>query len=245
MAKGDPAPAFYAASSGGWRDWWTLLHPPYTLWNLSYVAMGAAIAPRFSLWRLGEVLAAFFLGLGISAHALDELNGRPLRTQISDRALITAAIGGLIGAVALGIKGLTEVGWRLLPFIVVGAVAVPAYNLEWFGGRVHTNVAFAASWGAFPVLVAYFFEARRLDPGVVLVAAAAFGLSLAQRVLSTETRLLRRGVRRAHMKLELADGKVREVDRSALLLPFDSALRTMSWAMVALAAGLVLIRVAG
>ncbi len=27
-------PAFYAAGTGGWRDWWTLLHPPYTAWHL-------------------------------------------------------------------------------------------------------------------------------------------------------------------------------------------------------------------
>ena len=34
-------PAFYArpsfASRGAIGDWWTLLHPPYTLWHLSYV----------------------------------------------------------------------------------------------------------------------------------------------------------------------------------------------------------------
>ena len=35
-------PAFYALRSGGWRDYVTLLHPPYTLWHLSYAAMGAA-----------------------------------------------------------------------------------------------------------------------------------------------------------------------------------------------------------
>ena len=35
-------PAFYALAPGGWRDWWTLLHPPYTMWHLSYVALGAA-----------------------------------------------------------------------------------------------------------------------------------------------------------------------------------------------------------
>jgi hypothetical protein len=45
-------PAYYAASPGGWRDWWTLLHPPYTAWHLSYVVIGAALAPRVSLTPL-------------------------------------------------------------------------------------------------------------------------------------------------------------------------------------------------
>ncbi|TMC02912.1 MAG: methyltransferase domain-containing protein [Chloroflexi bacterium] len=37
--------AFYALRPGGWRDYWTLLHPPYTAWHLSYVVLGAALAP--------------------------------------------------------------------------------------------------------------------------------------------------------------------------------------------------------
>jgi hypothetical protein len=244
-SSSDPSPAFYASSAGGWRDWWTLLHPPYTLWNLSYVAIGSALAPRFSLWRLAETLAAFFLALGISAHALDELKDRPLRTQLSDRTLMTAASAGLVGAAALGYKGVIEVGAGLLPFIGIGMFAVLAYNLEWFGGRFHTDAAFAAFWGGFPVLVGYYFEAQRLDPGVVLVAVAAFGFSLAQRVLSTEARFLRRRVHQARLEVELSDGEMQERDRFDLLLPFDAALWKMSWAMAALAAGLVIARVGG
>jgi hypothetical protein len=206
------------------------------------VAIGAALSPRFTLWRLGEVLAAFFLGLGVSAHALDELNGRPLRTRIPDRWLIAAAVAGLVGAVAVGIKGATEVGWELVPFIVVGVFAVLAYNLEWFGARFHTDAGFALAWGAFPVLAGYFAEADHLDVAVLLVAAFAFGVSLTQRVLSTQTRFLRRRVSRAHLELELAGGEIRELDRAGLVLPFDTALKTMSWAMVALGAGLVVAR---
>jgi hypothetical protein len=242
QTRSDPPPAFYAAEPGGWRDWWTLLHPPYTLWNLSYVAIGSALAPTFTLWRLLQVLAAFFLGLGVSAHALDELNGRPLRTQIPDRVLIGAAVVGLVGAVALGINGIMEVGLELLPFIVIGVVAVLAYNLEWFGARFHTDAGFALAWGSFPVLAGYFTEAGRLHVAAVLVAAFAFALSLAQRVLSTQTRFLRRRVRRARLELELAGGEVQEFDRAALIAPFDMALKTMSWSMVALAIGMVVAR---
>src|ERR671922_622883 len=98
-------PAFYALRSGGWRDYWTLLHPPYTAWHLSYVAMGAAAAPSFDGGRLGASVLAFFLGVGLCAHALDELRGRPLGTKLSDRTLIAIAAGSLAGAIALGIVG--------------------------------------------------------------------------------------------------------------------------------------------
>ena len=74
-----PRPAFYALAPGGWRDYATLLHPPYTAWHLSYVAIGAALAADFRLSRLLPTLAAFFLAVGIGAHALDELHGRPAR----------------------------------------------------------------------------------------------------------------------------------------------------------------------
>src|SRR5680860_1208414 len=93
-------PAFYALAPGGWRDLVTLLHPPYTAWHLSYVAIGAAAAPTMRADRLAAALGAFFLAVGVCAHALDELNGRPLRTQLSDRALVALAAAGLGGAPA-------------------------------------------------------------------------------------------------------------------------------------------------
>src|SRR5881398_1769481 len=95
-------PAFYALRSGGWRDLVSLLHPPYTAWHLSYVAFGAAAAPEVHGDRLLAALAAFFLAVGVAAHALDELNGRPLETRLPDRSLIALAAIALTGAVAIG-----------------------------------------------------------------------------------------------------------------------------------------------
>ena len=99
-------PAFYALRAGGWRDLVTVLHPPYTAWNLANVAFGAAAATQIHTDRFVATLAAFFLAVGISAHALDELNGRPLKTRLSDRTLIGLAVASLAGAIAIGIAGL-------------------------------------------------------------------------------------------------------------------------------------------
>src|SRR5436190_23049410 len=99
-------PAFYALRSGGWRDLVTLLHPPYTAWHLSYVALGAAAAPHIYADRLGAALAAFFLAVGISAHALDELHGRPLGTQLRRSTLIALAVIAFVGAIAIGVAGI-------------------------------------------------------------------------------------------------------------------------------------------
>ena len=74
-------PAFYARTGTWGRDLATLLHVPYTLWHLSYVAIGASLAAAVDWQRLGGTIVAFALGLGIGAHALDERHDRPLGTE--------------------------------------------------------------------------------------------------------------------------------------------------------------------
>ena len=158
-------PAFYALPGGGWRDYWTLLHPPYTVWHLSYVVLGACVAPQLRVQWLVETAAAFFLAMGVAAHALDELHGRPLGTGIPDAVLVSLAVVGIAAAIALGLHGAAEVSPWIWAFIVTGAFLVPAYNLEWFGGALHSDLWFALAWGAFPALTAGFAQGGRLDPG--------------------------------------------------------------------------------
>jgi hypothetical protein len=202
-------PAFYALRPGGWRDYVTLLHAPYTLWHLSYVAIGAALAPRMRWGLLGWTVLAFFLALGIGAHALDELNGRPLRTRISSSVLVVLAVGSIGAAAAIGIVVAVGSTLWLLAFIAAGAFIVVAYNLELFGGRFHSDLWFGAAWGAFPVLTAYFASAERIRGEAIAAAAFALLASLAQRRLSTDVRSARRqagdpeSARTAEVALEL------------------------------------------
>lgn len=237
-----PRPAYYAARSGFWRDWWTLLHPPYTAWHLAYVVIGASIAPQVNLTRMLATVLAFFLAVGLAAHALDELNGRPLRTRIPRLALVTTAVVGLAGSVALGVAGVVQVGWALLPFLVVGPLVVVAYNLELFGGLFHNDATFAAGWGSFPVLTAYVAQTGRLAAAPVIAAVAAAALSLAQRRLSTPARLLRRRTLSVEGVLTLADGRTVPIGREMLLAPVEQALRAMSWAIVLLAGAVAVAR---
>src|ERR1700680_1688363 len=110
-------PAFYALAGGGGRDLPPFLHPPRTAAPRSSVARGAAAAPTIHADRLGAALGAFFLAVGISAHALDELNGRPLRTKLGRGTLIALALFGLAGAVAIGALGISIVSPLLLPLV--------------------------------------------------------------------------------------------------------------------------------
>jgi hypothetical protein len=237
-------PAFYALAPGGWRDYWTLLHPPYTLWHLSYVVMGAALASTVNLRWLGETLVAFFLAMGIAAHALDELHGRPLGTRIPAGVLRSLAVLGLAGAVALGIDGAREVSPWIWAFIGAGVILVPAYNLELFGGLVHSDAWFALAWGAFPVLTASFAQTAEVTTDAVVLAAACCAISAAQRILSTPVRRLRRRAASVEGTVTMIDGAVETIDASTLRSAPERALRWMSVAMPLLALGMLLARIA-
>ncbi|HKW58805.1 MAG TPA: hypothetical protein VJR46_03535 [Candidatus Dormibacteraeota bacterium] len=238
------APAYYAPQAKGWRrDVLALLHPPYTAWHLSYVLIGAGLAPTVNLTRLLATLVAFFLAVGVSAHALDELRGRPLQTEIPAGVLWAAALAGLAAAVGLGLAGVVVVGLGLLAFIAAGVLFVFAYNLELLGGRLHSDLWFAMSWGAFPVLTAYFAQTGRLSIAAVAAAGAAYATSFGQRALSTPARLLRRKTASVTGTLTLRDGSEATLDERALLGPLELALRAFAWGIVLLGLGLVATKV--
>ena len=240
----EPRPAFYALSGGGWRDYVTLLHVPYTFWHLSYVVIGAALAPTLPVERLVAGLVAFALALGIGAHALDELNGRPLRTSIPNGVLaataaVTIGIAALIGLFA-------AVAWTawLLPFVVFGTFIVVAYNLELFGGRFHSDAWFVLAWGAFPVLTAYVGAAETLRPVALLAAAFAACMSLAQRELSTQVRGVRRRSEAVAGTITYRGQAPEQITAETLVRAPEAALRAMTLAVVLLAVALLVLQLA-
>jgi hypothetical protein len=236
-------PAWYALERGGWRDYVTLLHPPYTAWHLSYVVIGGCLAPVVAWERLGAVVAAFALAVGVGAHALDELNGRPLRTKIPDRVLVALAGVSITGACAIGVAGaLTFRAWLAL-LIPLGLFLVLAYNLELAGGRFHSDVWFGLAWGGFPVLNGYAAVAGDVRGVTVLAAVFAVLLSLAQRALSNHVRYVRRRVTAVRGELELADASREPLDAGRLTAPAETGLRLLSLATVVLAATLVAYRI--
>jgi hypothetical protein len=235
-------PAFYALRPGGWRDLVTVLHPPYTAWNLANVGFGAAAATQIHTDRFVATLAAFFLAVGISAHSLDELNGRPLKTQLSDRTLIALAAVSLAGAIGIGIAGCIVVSPTLIPFVLAGGFFVVAYNLELFGGRFHNAFWLAAAWGAFPVLTAYFAMADRITGEAALAALYAALLIRAQQVLSTPVRDVRRRTVSVTGTIERTDGSRLPIGPDTLTGPPETALRFMSAASISLALALLVLR---
>ena len=231
------APAFYAARGGGWRDYWTLLHPPYTVWHLSYVRLGAAVAPDPDPKIVVGALVSFGLAVGIGAHAFDELNGRPLRTRIPSAVLVALGTVSLLAAVALGLVASTMVGPLFPVFVAVGAAIVVLYAFE--VPPVHTDVGFALGWGGFPVVATAYATGAHLVP-TLLAALAATLLSLAQRRLSTRARSVRRRAVELSGEIVFADGSREAVDAQALISAPEGALSLMWIAVFAVSLGALL-----
>ena len=236
-------PAFYALrASGAWKDYVNLLHIPYTLWHLSYVILGAAVASTVHVDRLLGTLLAFFLAMGIGAHALDELNGRPLGTRIPSAVLVSLAVASLTGALVMGtVAGLIATLW-LFPFMAFGAFIAVAYNLGLWRDRFHSDFWFAFAWGAFPALTSYWIQSVSLTATVILLAVACFTFSLAQRTLSTQVRNVRRRTLSVAGTMEMTDGTIVKLDSSNLILAAERALLLLSLTIVVFAGSLLAYR---
>jgi len=235
-------PSWYALESGGWRDYVTILHLPYTGWHVSYVVIGGCLASAVAWGRLGAAAAAFALAVGIGAHALDELRGRPLGTRIPDPVLVALAVCSVGLACAIGVVGaVTFRAWIAL-LVPVGVFLVTVYNLELLGGRFHSDLWFGLAWGGFPVLCGYAAVAGRIDVTALAAASFAVLLSLAQRVLSTHVRRVRRHVAVVRGEVELRDGTTEHLDETALIGAAERGLRLLAAATMVLAVALVVAR---
>ena len=235
-------PAWYALETGGWRDYVTLLHLPYTAWHLSYVVIGGCLAPVVDWGRLGAAVVAFALAVGIGAHALDELSGRPLRTGIPSGVLVGLAAASIGGACAIGVVGAVRFEPWLLTLVPIGLFLVLAYNLELAGGRFHSDLWFGLAWGGFPVVCGYAAVAGDVSVAALLAAAFAVLLSLAQRALSNHVRFVRRRVEAVDGELTLRDGSRERLDADRLIAAEERGLRLLAAASVILAAALVAFR---
>lgn len=251
-----------------WARWLNVLHWPFTLWHLSYVALGAAMAGEIHWVILGWTVLAFFLAMGIGAHCLDLVRGDPLALRLSRSNLVLVGTVGVAAAAGIGITQvlLENIPWWLSLSIAPGIVMAMGYGFEW--RWMHGDVQFALFWAVFPFLVglAAMDDAGSWG-GTMLMVLFVYATAYAQRVLSTRARYLRRQITEARVYLsprEMPEDLTREdelrlshpgpeggrisrwpsleLDKAWLLEPIDQALMIMSFAMPTLAVAMLLWR---
>lgn len=172
-----------------------LLFLPYTGMVLAYTVIGATLAETVDLQRIGALAAAYFLALGIAAHALDALGShgiKPWGTHFSPAQLWGLVVVTLLPAGGIGVYYASRDTPLLWPIGLLEFFFLFAYNMEWFEGRFHTDGWFFLSWGVLPVLAGYVMQTNRLSLAALIVALAAGLFSLVEITASRPYKILKR-----------------------------------------------------
>jgi hypothetical protein len=235
-------PSWYSSkNTGAVSDFINLLHPPYTLWHLSYVVIGIAMSPVIYSGRSIAVLVAFFVGLGLGAHALDETMGNPLHTKISKTRLYLVGFISLSVAILIGLYYVVVLSVLILPFVAIESFFAVAYNLEVFEKRFHTDLIFALSWGSIPFLTGYFVNSLSLSVATLVMAVGIGFLTYVQRTLSTQARLFRRKIDSVQ-SINLVTGESIPMSSHDLISPAEKSLKALTIMIFAVSIALILAR---
>jgi hypothetical protein len=219
-----------------------LLYLPYTGMVLSYVVIGAMTAPVLYIDRLGAALLAYFLGLGVGAHFLNEADGRHAQTGLSPRALWAIGLAALAGATGIGLYYALSVTLWLLPLIAAQVFFVLAYNVTRIGGtRFRGDAWFAVSWAALPFVTSHYLQTQTLTWGTGLLALALALTAAIQAGLSRWLKSWRRGPPLAGLVLRATPVPIPYTTGELIERP-ERALRLVALLVVVLALAFVVAR---
>jgi len=217
------------------RSFIGLLFLPYTAMVLSYTVIGSLAVETPAWTRVLALVIIYFLGLGVAAHALDALGSKtakPWGKTFSRRQLWGLASASLATAYTIaGYYMIRYVPWLLLLAVLEGFF-VFAYNLEWFGGKFHSDGWFAFSWGFLPVLAGHMMQTNRISMAAVVLATAMALFSLIEIKAS-----------RPYKDLKKNRHSLTDKERQ-LMQRYETILKSVSLGVILLAAGLLIWRLA-
>jgi len=192
---------------------WTILHLPYTFMAISFLVIGFSIEKPINYEVMAAVVVAYFLGLGVAAHCLDQLPGMGSHyiKYLTEKELLFLASTSLGIAIVIGIHYMLKLqAWHLLwliPLQTFFAVTYPVAKL--FRGFFHNDFWFSISFGAIPVLIGYYMNNLSFSLIILPFALLCALISAIEITLSRYARRLRR---------ELADRKL-WLDSDFLVMP--------------------------
>ncbi|MEJ2728261.1 MAG: hypothetical protein P8185_07085 [Deltaproteobacteria bacterium] len=213
-----------------------LLFLPYTAMVLGYAVIGSVVCDTLDWTRVLAIVIIYFLGLGVAGHALDALgskNGKPWGSAFSRSQLAILAAVSLAAAYAIAVYYMIRYVPWLWTVAVLEGFFVFAYNLEWFGGKFHTDLWFAFSWGFLPVLAGHMIQTNKISLVAVVLASSMAMFSLVEIKASRPYKNLKKNRR-----------SLQEADRLQMQR-YEMILKCISLGVILLASGLILWRVAG
>jgi hypothetical protein len=150
----------------GFRIFVGMLFLPYTGMCISFAVLGSMLAVHIVWDRVVAISAIYALGLGLAAHAADNLGSkttRPWGNYFSNRQLWYMVLLGLLPAYAIGAYYIIFFVPLLLVIAILEGFFLFAYNFEVFGGFFHTNFWFSLSWGALPLIAGFVIQTNHIE----------------------------------------------------------------------------------
>jgi hypothetical protein len=148
------------------------------------------------LWdRVLSIFIIYFLALGVSAHAADNLGSKKIKPWgnfFTTFELKLMVIGGLSVSYALGIYYIVTFVPLLLIIAIIEGFFLFAYNYELFNGFFHNNFWFAISWGSLPLLAGFVIQTNSISILSLIASIGAFLVAYIEIRISRKYKELKR-----------------------------------------------------
>ncbi|HZL23429.1 MAG TPA: hypothetical protein VFC05_08890 [Nitrososphaeraceae archaeon] len=202
-----------------------MLFLPYTGMCISFTIIGSMLSESIAWDRVLSIFIIYFLALGVSAHAADNLGSKKIKpwgNYFSTFELRLMVIGGLSVSYMLGIYYIITFAPLLLFIAIIEGFFLFAYNFELFNGLFHNNFWFAVSWGALPLLAGFVIQTNSISVLSLISSIMAF------LVAYTEIRISRKYKELKRNPQDVVDCNAEKLERSLKVI----SLLTISFAVL-------------
>jgi hypothetical protein len=172
-----------------------MLFLPYTGMCISFTIIGSMLSESIAWDRVLSIFIIYFLALGVSAHAADNLGSKKIKpwgNYFSTFELRLMVIGGLSVSYMLGIYYIITFAPLLLFIAIIEGFFLFAYNFELFNGLFHNNFWFAVSWGALPLLAGFVIQTNSISVLSLISSIMAFLVAYTEIRISRKYKELKR-----------------------------------------------------
>ena len=202
-----------------------MLFLPYTGMCISFTIIGSMLSESIAWDRVLSIFIIYFLALGVSAHAADNLGSKKIKpwgNYFSTFELRLMVIGGLSVSYILGIYYIITFVPLLLIIAIIEGFFLFAYNFELFNGLFHNNFWFAVSWGALPLLAGFVIQTNSISVLSLISSIMAFFVAYTEIRISRKYKELKRNPQ------DVVDCNAEKLERSLKVI----SLLTISFAVL-------------
>src|ERR671910_1044091 len=202
-----------------------MLFLPYTGMCVSFTIIGSMLSESIQWDRVLSIFVIYFLALGVSAHAADNLGSKKIKpwgSFFTAFELKLMVIGGLFVSYVLGIYYIITFVPLLLIIAIIEGFFLFAYNFELFNGFFHNNFWFAISWGSLPLLAGFVIQTNSISILSLIASIIAFLVAYVEIRISRKYKELKR---KPH---DIVDCNTKKLERSLKIL----SLITISFAVL-------------